>query len=106
MTHGFDDEGGKYDGKGNLREWQTAEDRKKFTERTDGGANEYSGLEAAPAQADTPAQKLNGKLTLGENAADKGGLRIAYMALLDTLAADGKTISEKTDGYTEEQRYL
>src|ERR1017187_2889599 len=106
MTHGFDDEGSKYDGKGNLREWQTAEDRKKFTERTDCVANEYSGFEAAPAQADTPAQKLNGKLTLGENTADNGGLRIAYMALLDTLAADGKTINDKIDGYSEAQRYF
>jgi putative endopeptidase len=106
MTHGFDDEGSKYDGKGNLREWQTAEDRKAFTERTDCIADEYSGFEAAPAHDDVPAQKLNGKLTLGENTADNGGLRIAYMALLDTLAAQGKSIDEKIDGYTEAQRYF
>jgi putative endopeptidase len=106
MTHGFDDEGSQYDGKGNLREWQTAEDRKAFTERTDCVANEYSGFEAAPAKGDTPAQKLNGKLTLGENTADNGGLRIAYMALLDTLAAEGKSIDDKIDGYTEAQRYF
>jgi putative endopeptidase len=106
MTHGFDDEGSKYDGQGNLREWQTAEDRKAFTERTDCVANEYSGFEAAAAHDGIPAQKLNGKLTLGENTADNGGLRIAYMALLDTLAAQGKTINEKIDGYTEEQRYF
>ena len=53
MTHGFDDEGSKYDGNGNLREWQTPEDRKAFTERTDCVANEYSGFEAAPAKGDT-----------------------------------------------------
>jgi putative endopeptidase len=106
MTHGFDDEGSQYDGKGNLREWQTPEDRKAFTERTDCVANEYSGFEAAPAKADTPAQMLNGKLTLGENTADNGGLRIAYMALLDTLAAQGKSINDKIDGYTEKQRYF
>ena len=106
MTHGFDDEGSKYDGKGNLREWQTAEDRKAFTERTDCVANEYSGFEAVPAKGDTPAQKVNGKLTLGENTADNGGLRIAYMALLDTLAAQGKSINDKIDGYTEAQRYF
>jgi putative endopeptidase len=106
MTHGFDDEGSKYDGQGNLREWQTAEDRKAFTERTDCVASEYSGFEAAAAHDGIPAQKLNGKLTLGENTADNGGLRIAYMALLDTLAAQGKTINEKIDGYTEEQRYF
>ena len=106
MTHGFDDEGSQYDGKGNLREWQTPEDRKAFTERTDCVANEYSGFEAAPAKGDTPAQHLNGKLTLGENTADNGGLRIAYMALLDTLAEEGKSINEKIDGYTESQRYF
>jgi putative endopeptidase len=106
MTHGFDDEGSKYDGKGNLREWQTAEDRKAFTERTGCVADEYSGFEAAAAKGDTPAQLLNGKLTLGENTADNGGLRIAYMALLDTLAAQGKSIDDKIDGYTEAQRYF
>ncbi len=106
MTHGFDDQGSKYDGKGNLREWQTADDRKKFVERTDCEVAEYGGFETAPAHDDQPQQKLNGKLTLGENTADNGGLRIAYMALLDTLAEQGKTIDDKIDGYTEKQRYF
>ncbi|MGD0829339.1 MAG: M13 family metallopeptidase [Terracidiphilus sp.] len=106
MTHGFDDEGSQFDGKGNLREWQTPEDRKAFTERENCVADEYSGFVAAPAKGDAPVQKLNGKLTLGENTADNGGLRIAYMALLDTLAAQGKSIDEKIDGYTEAQRYF
>ncbi len=105
MTHGFDDEGSKYDGHGNLREWQTADDRKKFTERTDCEVQEYGGFEAAPAHDGIAAQNLNGKLTLGENTADNGGLRIAYMALLDTLANNGKTIDAKIDDYTEAQRY-
>jgi putative endopeptidase len=106
ITHGFDDQGSKYDGKGNLREWQTAEDRKAFTERTDCEVAEYGSFDAAPAKGDLPAQKLNGKLTLGENTADNGGLRIAYMALLDTLAAEGKTLDQKIDGYSEAQRYF
>jgi putative endopeptidase len=106
MTHGFDDEGSQYDGKGNLREWQTVADRKAFTERSNCLANEYSGFEAAAAKAGTPAQKLNGRLTLGENTADNGGLRIAFMALLDTLAVEGKSIHDKIDGYTEAQRYF
>jgi putative endopeptidase len=106
MTHGFDDEGSQYDGKGNLREWQTPADRKAFTARTQCVADEYSGFEAAPAKGEAPEQKLNGNLTLGENTADNGGLRIAYMALLDTLASEGKTINDKIDGYTEAQRYF
>jgi len=106
ITHGFDDEGSQYDGHGNLREWQTATDRKAFTERTDCEVAEYSGFVTAPAHDDLPAQKLNGKLTLGENTADNGGLRIAWMALLDTLAEQHKQISDKIDGYTEAQRYF
>jgi putative endopeptidase len=106
MTHGFDDQGSKYDGHGNLREWQTADDRKAFNERTDCEVTEYGGFETSPAHGDTPAQNLNGKLTLGENTADNGGLRIAYMALLDTLAKQGKSISDSIDGYTEAQRYF
>ncbi len=106
MTHGFDDQGSKYDGKGNLREWQTAEDRAKFVERTDCEVKEYSSFEAAPAHDDAQTQNLNGKLTLGENTADNGGLRIAYMALLDTLAKQGKTINDKFDDYSESQRFF
>jgi putative endopeptidase len=106
MTHGFDDQGSKYDGKGNLREWQTDEDRKKFVERTDCEVAEYDGFEASPAHDGMPAQNLKGKLTLGENTADNGGLRIAWLALLDTLAAEHKTIDDKVDGYTEAQRYF
>jgi len=106
MTHGFDDQGSKFDGKGNLREWQTAEDRAKFVERTDCEVKEYSGFEAAPAHGDAQAQNLNGKLTLGENTADNGGLRIAYMALLDVLAKEGKSIGDKIDEYTESQRFF
>ncbi len=106
MTHGFDDQGSKYDGKGNLREWQTDEDRKKFVERTDCEVAEYDGFEASPAHDGLPAQNLKGKLTLGENTADNGGLRIAWLALLDTLAAEHKSIEDKIDGYTEAQRYF
>jgi putative endopeptidase len=106
MTHGFDDQGSKFDGNGNVREWQTPEDRKAFTERTECVANQYDHFQAAPAQGDTPATYLNGHLTLGENTADNGGLRIAYMALLDALKDQGKSIDEKIGGFTEAQRYF
>jgi putative endopeptidase len=100
MTHGFDDQGSQYDAQGNVRSWWTPEDKKKFDERTDCEVKEYDNFEVAPGQ------KLNGKLTLGENTADNGGLRIAYQALMSTLAQEGKDPSEKIDGYTEAQRYF
>jgi putative endopeptidase len=106
MTHGFDDHGSQFDGKGNLREWWTPADRKAFTERTDCEADEYSGFVAAPAHGDTPAANVNGRLTLGENTADNGGLRIAWQALGDALAEEHKSIDDKIDGFTEAQRYF
>src|SRR6185437_5738534 len=106
MTHGFDDEGSQFDGHGNLRDWWTPADHKAFAAKTECLANEYSGFEAAPAQGSAPAAHLNGKLTLGENTADNGGMRIAYMALESTLADEGKSMNQKTDGYTEAQRFF
>ncbi|HEV2214205.1 MAG TPA: M13 family metallopeptidase [Terracidiphilus sp.] len=106
MTHGFDDEGSKFDGKGNLREWYTPEDRKAFNERTQCEVDEYNGFEAAPAKGDAKAAMVNGKLTLGENTADNGGIRIAYLALMNTLDDEHKSMDEKIDGYTESQRFF
>jgi len=101
MTHGFDDQGSQYDGQGNVREWWSAEDRKKFEARTDCEVKEYGNFDAAPGQ------KLNGKLTLGENTADNGGLRIAYAALMQVLAGEGAdAATSQIDGYTPAQRYF
>jgi putative endopeptidase len=105
MTHGFDDEGSKYDPKGNVRPWFTAEDRTKFDERTACEAKEYDGFQVAEGQ------NLNGKLTLGENTADNGGLRIAFQALQETLARQGAAaepgyVDGKRDGYTAQQRFF
>lgn len=101
LTHGFDDQGRKYDAQGNLRDWWTAEDGKEFEQRASCIANEYGNFVAVDDL------KLNGKLTLGENTADNGGARIAYAALMHLLAEDktGKS-QEKIDGYTPEQRYF
>ncbi len=99
LTHGFDDEGRKFDANGNLRDWWTAEDNKEFEGRAKCIADEYSSFEA------TPGTKLNGNLTLGENTADNGGTRIALMALQKTLAASGKS-SEIVDGFNPEQRFI
>jgi putative endopeptidase len=105
MTHGFDDQGSKYDLHGNVKVWWTPEDLAKFKERTECTAKEYDGFEAAPGQ------NVNGHLTLGENTADNGGLRIAYQALMDVLAKDGAAaepgyVDGKRDGYTPAQRFF
>jgi putative endopeptidase len=101
LTHGFDDQGRKYDAQGNLRDWWTAQDGKEFEQRAGCVANEYGNFVAVDDL------KLNGKLTLGENTADNGGARIAHAALLHMLAEDktGKA-EEKIDGYTPQQRFF
>ena len=100
MTHGFDDQGRKFDSTGNLRDWWTEADGKEFERRAQCVADEYSGFEAVPGV------HVNGKLTLGENTADNGGARIALMALRQVLKDEGKNSSEKSDGFTEEQRFF
>lgn len=95
LTHGFDDEGRQFDPQGNLRDWWTGQDAKEFEKRASCIADEYSGFIAVDDV------HLNGKLTLGENTADNGGVRIAYMALMNTLS--GKT-APKIDGFTPAQR--
>ncbi len=95
LTHGFDDQGRKFDPRGNLADWWTEQDAKEFEQRASCISDQYAGYSVLEGV------KLNGKLTLGENVADNGGLRIAYMALMDSLA--GK-IAPKIDGFTAEQR--
>lgn len=97
ITHGFDDEGRQFDKDGNLKDWWTEKDAKEFESRAQCFVDQYGGYTAVDDI------KLNGKLTLGENAADNGGLRIALMALMDALG--GKT-PEKVDGFTAEQRFF
>lgn len=83
LTHGFDDEGAQFDAHGNLHNWWTPEDKKNFDERTGCVADEYSQFTAV---GDV---KVNGKLTLGENTADNGGLRLALTALMAREALGG-----------------
>jgi endothelin-converting enzyme/putative endopeptidase len=97
LTHGFDDEGRQFDAKGNLEDWWTPQDSSEFDKRAACFEKEYSGFTAVDDV------KLNGKLTLGENTADNGGLRIAHMALMAVLA--GKTVPE-IDGFTPDQRFF
>ena len=101
LTHGFDDQGRKFDPQGNLHDWWTEQDGKEFEKRASCIADEYSNFVAVDDL------KLNGKLTLGENTADNGGARIA-LAALEHMIADDKTGKEgqKIDGYTPEQRFF
>ena len=99
LTHGFDDQGSKFDAEGNLTNWWTEQDRTEFEKRTGCIADEYSGFVAVDDV------HLNGRLTLGENTADNGGLRIALMALRKQMAHDAKTAAKK-DGFTAEQRFF
>ncbi len=97
LTHGFDDQGRRFDGKGNLRDWWTPADAKSFEKRADCVVREYGAF--SPVEG----IKLNGKLTLGENAADNGGIHLAYAALMDSLA--GKVLPKK-DGFTPQQLFF
>jgi putative endopeptidase len=97
ITHGFDDEGRQFDGHGNLHDWWTKEDGEKFDQKAECMVQEYGEFSVG----DT---KLNGKLTLGENTADNGGLRLAYMAFLARAAQQGIDLETKTaHGYTPVQ---
>jgi putative endopeptidase len=97
LTHGFDDQGRQFDAQGNLRDWWTPEDAKEFEKRAECFIKEYSAF--------TPLDDvhLNGKLTLGENTADNGGVRLAFRALMQSL--NGKP-QPKIDGFTPQQRFF
>ena len=97
MTHGFDDQGRQYDAKGNLRDWWTKEDADKFNAKADVVGKQYDAF--------TPLDSVhvNGKLTMGENLADLGGLTIAYQAFEKTAQAKA---GQKIDGFTPEQRFF
>ncbi len=97
MTHGFDDQGRQYDARGNLKDWWTAADAKRFEQRAKFVARQYDGYEVLPGRY------LNGQQTLGENIADIGGLRIAYDAF--KLAAKSKR-QPAIDGFTPDQRFF
>ena len=101
-THGFDDQGSKFGPEGNLENWWTPEDLKAFNERTDCIAKQYDGYIAVKDEKNGDVH-LNGRLTLGENTGDNGGLNVAYAALQKTLAGKER---EPIDGFTEEQRFF
>ena len=97
LTHGFDDEGSQFDADGNLKNWWTPTDKEQFDKLEHCFVNEYDNFVVVDDV------HIKGELTLGENTADNGGLRIAHMALLDVL---GTTPSKAIDGFTPEQRFF
>jgi len=97
ISHGFDDQGSKFDGQGNLHEWWTPEDRKNFTERGDCVVNQFNGYEVESGL------HQNGKLVLGESIGDLGGLAIAYAAYEKSIEGKGP---KDIDGFTPEQRFF
>jgi endothelin-converting enzyme/putative endopeptidase len=100
LTHGFDDQGSQFDGYGNLKNWWTPEDKKQFDQRTECIANEYSSFVAVDNL------HINGKLTLGENTADNGGIRLAYMAMEAYAQQHGIDITKTMGAYTPEQQFF
>jgi putative endopeptidase len=101
LTHGFDDQGRKFDAAGNFKDWWTPEDGQEFEKRATCTADEYSNF--VSVKDDKGEVKLNGRLTLGENTADNGGLKLAYMALMHVI---GNTPVKPIDGYTPQQRFF
>ncbi len=100
LTHGFDDEGAKFDGKGNRSDWWSPADKQQFETRTGCLVKEYGSFTAVDDL------KVNGELTLGENTADNGGLLLAYMAFRDRAKKDGTDLDAKIDGYTKPQQFF
>jgi putative endopeptidase len=103
ITHGFDDEGRKFDAQGNLRDWWTAEDAKQYEERGKCISDEYT--EDVPEAG--PGVKQNGLLTQGEDTADNGGIHLALYALETELKKQSKSLDDKgPDGWTYRQRFF
>ena len=96
MTHGFDDQGRTFDYQGNMVDWWTEEDAEKFNAAAEKLATQFDAIDLGNGE------HANGHLTLGENIADQGGLRIAYDAFMKTPQAQA---GEKIDGFTPEQRF-
>ena len=100
LTHGFDDQGAKFNGDGNLTNWWTDQDKAEFEKRTNCLAEEYSKF--SPVEG----VNLNGKLTLGENTADNGGVKLSFMALQDLMAKKPDAVKKDVEGFTPEQRFF
>ncbi len=102
MTHGFDDQGRNFDKDGNMNNWWTEADAEAFKAKTDVLVKQFDAIEVLPAKDDQPAVYANGALSLGENIADQGGLRVAWTAFNNSLAGNEPA---PIDGFTAAQRF-
>ena len=102
MTHGFDDQGRNFDKDGNMINWWTEADAEAFQQKSQVLVEQFNKIEVLPATDESPAVMADGALSLGENIADQGGLRVAFTALKNAL---GETTPEPIDGFTAEQRF-
>ncbi len=103
MTHGFDDQGRNFDKDGNMNNWWTEADAAAFKAKTDVLVKQFDAIEVLPAKEGQPAIYANGSLSLGENIADQGGLRVAWTAYRNSL--EGKPAPAPIDGFTDAQRF-
>ena len=103
MTHGFDDQGRNFDKDGNMNNWWTEEDAAAFKAKTEILVKQFDAIEVLPAKDGQPAIFANGALSLGENIADQGGLRVARTAYRNSL--EGKETPAPIDGFTPAQRF-
>lgn len=103
MTHGFDDQGRNFDKDGNMNNWWTDADAEAFKAKTDVLVKQFDAIEVLPAADGQPAIHANGSLSLGENIADQGGLRVAWTAYRNSL--EGKAAPAPIDGFTDAQRF-
>jgi putative endopeptidase len=99
MSHGFDDQGRRFDAQGNLRDWWTKDDADKYNAQAQRVVEQFNAYTIVDSTT-----HVNGKLTLGENIGDLGGLKIAYIAMEKSMAAKGR--QPNIDGFTPEQRYF
>ena len=125
LTHGFDDEGRQFDGNGNLADWWSPEDGKRFDDKAACEVAEYGSFVAIDERSESRGRgptgsaggegappvaiddiKVNGKLTLGENTADNGGLRLAYAAFLADAKRKATDLTQPQDGYTPSQQFF
>ncbi len=102
MTHGFDDQGRQFDKNGNMNNWWTDADSEAFKLKTDVLVKQFDAVEVLPARDGQPALHADGRLSLGENIADQGGLRVAYTALHNAI--DTEAVAP-IDGFTPDQRF-